>query len=379
MSLVVDEHREYLSDPVRLDAFRAAIEQAVRPGDVVLDLASGTGILGLFACRAGASRVYSIEATGMMEIARAIAEANGVAARIAFVRGVSRHVTLPERVDVIVCDQIGHFGFEAGLLDDGVDARRRFLKPDGRFVPGRVELLAAPVQAAPLHAQVEFWRSRPAGFDCSPARAWAVNTGYPSSLDRDALLGPAQPIAAFDMHATDAGPLSGEVTLAIDRPGTLHGIAGWFEATLAPGVTLTNAPTASARLNRRNVFLPIDRAVDVQAGDLVRVRVYIIPAETILTWRVIVERGGAVVAESHHSTVHGMLLSRSDLRRTDPRFVPELTARGRARQSVLELCDGRRRLDEIEREMVVRHPDLFASLADAAVFVGEVVAVYADA
>ena len=46
MSLVLDEHRAYLADTSRLDAFDAALRALVRPGDVVLDLASGTGILG---------------------------------------------------------------------------------------------------------------------------------------------------------------------------------------------------------------------------------------------------------------------------------------------------------------------------------------------
>ena len=61
MSLIVDEHREYLADPARVGAFRSALQSVVRPGDIGLDLASGTGILGMLACRAGASRVYAIE------------------------------------------------------------------------------------------------------------------------------------------------------------------------------------------------------------------------------------------------------------------------------------------------------------------------------
>src|SRR5215218_7496786 len=77
VSLVVDEHRQYLDDRVRLAAFEAAIAEAVRPGDVVVDLACGTGILGMLACRAGAGRVYAIEDQGTIELARALYRANG--------------------------------------------------------------------------------------------------------------------------------------------------------------------------------------------------------------------------------------------------------------------------------------------------------------
>ena len=51
--------------------------------------------------------------------------------------------------------------------------------------------------------------------------------------------------------------------------------------------------------------------------------------------------------------------------------------RGEARRTVLELCDGRRSVAEIEREVLRRHPTLFASGGVAAEFVAEVVTRYA--
>ena len=72
----------------------------------------------------------------------------------------------------------------------------------------------------------------------------------------------------------------------------------------------------------------------------------------------------------------GMLVEPADLRVTDPAYRPTLTDRGVARRSVLELCDGIRTLAELEAEIYRRHPRLFRTAADAAVFVGEVVARY---
>ena len=69
-------HRRMLNDRIRTEAFRDAIEKVVKPGDVVVDVGAGTGILSLFAARAGAARVYAIERSPTIEQAKAIARAN---------------------------------------------------------------------------------------------------------------------------------------------------------------------------------------------------------------------------------------------------------------------------------------------------------------
>ena len=382
MSLIVDEHRQYLEDQARVSAYREAVGEVVRPGDVVLDLGSGTGILGLLACRAGARLVYSIEQGGMIGLAREVSRANGFEDRMVFLKGHSTRVDLPEKVDVVVCDQIGRFGFEAGILQFCEDARRRFLKPGGSLIPSRIDLTVAPVECPQVWSQVEFWNSCPAGFDFRPARQWAANTGYPVEFVPEQLLGSPGNLASINLPESTAAPFRSEACVVANKRGTLHGIGGWFTAQLSPSVTMTNSPLSADRINRRNVFFPIDRPVELAPGNCVRARLRIVPSELIVTWKVDVlenstgQNGASPKARFSHSTLRGMLLTKEDLDRTQPRFVPQLSSWGEARRSILELCDGSRPLSEIEQEVYRRHANLFRSPGEAAAFVAEVVTRY---
>jgi protein arginine N-methyltransferase 1 len=380
LSLVIDEHRRYLCDEVRLAAFNSAVLSTVRPGDIVLDLASGTGIMGLLACRAGAQRVYSIEEGAICEVARQVAIANGFGDRVRLIKGHSRHVDLPERVDVVIADQIGNFGFNAGALEYFADARRRFLKPEGITIPRRLDLIVAPVEDPDLFGAVEFWNTCPAGFDFKSTRVLAVNTGYQADLLPSRICGDAVVIASVDLNHATTETFHGEARLIVSRSCALHGLGGWFDAELAKGISITNSPMGEPRIKRRQVYFPIDRAVPVLEGDSICVRITVRPADSIVNWNIdIVDaRSGDAKAKFRHSTWKGMLLPPEDISRTQPGFRPKLIPRGEARRAVVNLCDGVRTVSEIEEELLRLHPNLFRTRDEAAVFVAEVVTRYAE-
>lgn len=375
MSRVIDAHRQYLRDRPRIDAYTRAIRDIVRPGDVVVDLASGTGILGLLACRAGAARVYAVEIGPIAHLAREIAAANGLSDRVTVIRGAAAHVSIPERADVVISDQIGWFGVEAGLRALFAGARERFLEPGGRLLPASVDLVLVPVDVPALFERVAFWSGSPAGFDFGPARRIADNTGYPARLQEEHLLGAPHTAHTIDFASSRLDLMRIEARLACTRDGTMHGIGGWFDAQLSPSVRMTNSPIARDRIRRRQVYFPIPDALPVRAGDSVGIAMRLLPEEGQITWDVTVSRPWADTRRFRQSTFQGMLIDPADLRLTDPTRRPALTARGVARLSVLTLCDGRP-LRDIEAGVYERHRDLFASPAEAAEFVAEVITRY---
>ena len=146
---------------------------------------------------------------------------------------------------------------------------------------------------------------------------------------------------------------------------------------------MTNSPLAPDRIKRSNVFFPLENPVNVMTGDSVDVEMHIRPSEGIFSWAVNIEQAATKEGEKRvnkgcfrQSTFHGMLLSKEFFERTRPQFVPKLSSFGEARRSVLELCDGKRPLAEIEAETYRRHAALFRSYDQAAAFVAQVATRY---
>ncbi len=355
---------------------RQAVARVVTPGAVVVDLGAGSGILGLLACQAGALRVYAIESQPTIAFARALFQANGFTDRVTFVRGWSTDVELPERADVVLCDQVGFFGYQAGLLEVCADARRRFLKPGGTMLPDRVVLHVAPVECPALRESLDFWARPLDGVDLHPGRALAANDLHAYRLSPGELLAPPVPAVSLDLANDVPEAFKFEVQVTIERAGRLDGIGGFFDATLAPGISMSTSPLAQRRINRKNSVFPLEDPVDVRPGDRIDIRMHVIARQRLASWRVSLFRSGADEAEvvRAHSTLAGMLLVPEDLARGRPDHVPVLSPRGQARRTLLELVDGRRTVSELESELARRHPSVFRSPGALSAFVARMLA-----
>ena len=373
MSLMLDEHRLYLSDLNRTSLFRRAINAVVKPGDLVLDLGCGTGVLGLLAIKAGAAKVYQVDQSPMIQVARDVACANGYGQSAIGIHERSGRARLPEKADVVVADQLSYFGMGAGMPEIFNDARRRLLKPGASAIPRRIELFVVPVNFPEMWRIAGFWDKSHAGLKMSPARSIAFNTVYPSEKRPRRRLG--RPARMFTFDLTDLTPerFSAKAAIEVSAAGVMHGLSGWFVAELAPGVIMTNSPFNKSRIQRSAVFFPVEKPLALSKGDRLDITMSAISTQNLLSWKVeVFNTKGREKARYVHSTLKGMLLMPDELAKTRPDFVPRLSDWGVARRSVVNLADGTRTLAEIERELFRIHSDLFPSLAQASEYVTKV-------
>lgn len=124
-----------LSDRLRMEGFRKAIEQIVEPGHVVLDLGCGTGIMSLIAAKRG-GMVFAVEADpSVAEAAEYFIKSNSLDSKISLIVEDSRNLDLDIEVDIIICEMIDT-GLIAELQVEVMnDAVKKWLKPGGRVIP----------------------------------------------------------------------------------------------------------------------------------------------------------------------------------------------------------------------------------------------------
>jgi hypothetical protein len=283
-----------LTDADRVDGFRRAIEAVVRPGDVVVDLGAGTGVLSLFAARAGARRVYAIDYGKISEVSRALIADSPYRDVIEVVRGRIEQVELPERANVAIAEVIGNYVVEEDIEPIIASARSRLLVPDARVIPGAVELAAVPIELSPELAR-RFDLASFEGFDFSRlSRALENELFFAAHVEvlESAALAPA---AVLWRAAPDRIPNTSDCRLVASRAGRLSGLALLIGAELAPGISI------ATRLGRHSHWslpiLPVTGAPLLAAGDQIDASIEL-DRSGIWSWRVTWSRDGRQLGET---------------------------------------------------------------------------------
>ncbi len=275
-------HRLMISDHARTDAYRMALEGLVEPGMRVLDIGTGTGILAMFAARAGAE-VWAIDESAIIGIARELARANHLESRIHFIRDRAESIELPVQVDLLVSEWMGFFGLAECMFRSVIAARDVHLAPGGMMLPSDLRLYLAPVEDSQLHVErgTGLWERPVYGLDYSPLIDHELNNLITSAVDLpvSSLLAEGEVLLDLDLGRAEVDDFfyESEVGFTIERSGTLHGFGGWFEVGMGGICDLSAAPEA-LQTHWRQSFFPI-RSQAVEAGDELRVEMRATPKE----------------------------------------------------------------------------------------------------
>jgi protein arginine N-methyltransferase 1 len=257
---------EMLLDRVRCDAYREAIRRTVKPGDVVVDLGAGTGLLSFFALEAGARHVYAIEMTDIADVAAELILANGFRDRITLIRRTSTRARLPERCDVLVTETLSAFCFDTeNTIEFVADARERFLKPGGCILPESADTFLLPYSSEAFGSG----RLPPRLYDLDyrPLTRRLFSEYRLVRASGKPFLALSQPQMCYhvDFRKDTKNPGISFVPFRVTSDGRLDGFLGWFEARLCEGVTLSNSPYLPLT-SWWQLYLPVAEQPQFRAG-----------------------------------------------------------------------------------------------------------------
>eukprot|EP00039_Didymoeca_costata_P012607 m.182598 g.182598 ORF g.182598 m.182598 type:complete len:848 (+) comp15529_c0_seq3:461-3004(+) len=174
-------HFRMLNDRDRNTAFESAINRALHGSDskIVLDIGTGTGLLSIYAVRAGAKHVYACEANPVMaHIAKGCLRDNKVSSsdvtlwvthseeiilapsekELKQSCSTPKQALLPKRVDVIVAELI-----DSGLLGENIvttllHASKNFLAPGGKIIPERADITLQLLESTQIANHMSYTR-----------------------------------------------------------------------------------------------------------------------------------------------------------------------------------------------------------------------------
>uniref|UniRef100_A0A0G4HJJ8 type I protein arginine methyltransferase n=1 Tax=Chromera velia CCMP2878 TaxID=1169474 RepID=A0A0G4HJJ8_9ALVE len=279
------EHQQnMLRDYVRTSMYKIAIEENASSdfeGKTVMDVGAGSGILSYFAALSGASRVYSVEASGAAGAIETVVSDNELFKdTIEVLNILVEHLEVTEacsqgesrsegketkrkqrkqiesKVDTLISEPIGVALFNERMVETYLTARDKFLKPNGTMLPSRASLSFAPFSDSTLYAElrrkVEFWESASDfhGIDMTGLTERSLREVFRQPvcdyLDPLSIL--SDPLTrGFDFRSLRAEELHSllfEFDFEIRHTALVHGVAVWFDIFFEGGSSSVGFSTA---------------------------------------------------------------------------------------------------------------------------------------
>ncbi|KAJ3027317.1 UNVERIFIED_CONTAM: Protein arginine N-methyltransferase 1 [Siphonaria sp. JEL0065] len=228
-------HEEMLKDEVRTISYRNSIwnNQHLFKDKVVLDVGCGTGILCMFAAKAGAKRVIGVDMSNIIDQAKVIVKANGFNEdKILLIKGKMEEVVLPvDKVDIIISEWMGYALLYESMLNTVLYARDRYLTKGGLIFPDKATMYLATIEDGEYKdSKINFW-DNVYGFDMSHIKSLALREPLVDTVNANAVNSTVCGFRNIDLYTVTVEELAFSVPfkLTATRDDYVHAFICYFD------------------------------------------------------------------------------------------------------------------------------------------------------
>uniref|UniRef100_A0A671LSL9 Protein arginine N-methyltransferase 3 n=1 Tax=Sinocyclocheilus anshuiensis TaxID=1608454 RepID=A0A671LSL9_9TELE len=265
----------FRQDKVRTESYRDFMyrNMEVFKGKVVLDVGCGTGILSMFAAKAGARKVIAVDQSEIIYQAMDIVRSNKLEDTITLIKGRIEEIDLPvEKVDIIISEWMGYFLLFESMLDSVLYARDRYLAEDGLVYPDRCSISLAAVGDTQKHSdRIAFWDDV-YGFKMSCMKKAVIPEAVVEMLKPETVISEAAVVKTIDCGSVTVSELEFTVdfSLKITASTFCTAIVGYFDIffdkSCGNKVMFSTAPDCTKTHWKQAVFL-LESPIPVKTGE----------------------------------------------------------------------------------------------------------------